>query len=69
MRDVDHRGAAAAERWGLDPYGVGAAAAAPDPAEVDLDTIDLCDLARFEHGFPHATFDLHRAVAPVEESL
>lgn len=65
MRDVDHRGAAAAERWGLDPYGVGAAAAAPDPAEVDLDTIDLCDLARFEHGFPHDTFAALRERRPV----
>src|SRR5690606_23614595 len=36
-----------------------------DPAEVDLDTIDLCDLARFEHGFPHDTFAALRERRPV----
>jgi cytochrome P450 len=35
------------------------------PHEVDLDDIDLCDLDRFAHGFPHATFAALRDRAPV----
>jgi len=32
---------------------------------VDLDTIDLCDLARFDHGFPHDIFTALRERRPV----
>ena len=65
MFAVQQRGKAAAGRWGLDPYGVGAVDAAPDPEQVDLGTIDLCDLTRFEHGFPHDIFTALRERRPV----
>ena len=36
-----------------------------EPGEIDLDSVDLCDLALFDHGFPHHVFAALRSERPV----